>query len=54
MVQYAPDIKELILARTTLPGDLEKDNPNLVGGDSVAGSHHGDQDYLFRPIPELL
>ncbi|QKG83458.1 NAD(P)/FAD-dependent oxidoreductase [Kroppenstedtia pulmonis] len=52
LAQYAPNIKKLILARTTLsPRDLEKDNPNLVGGDSVAGSHHADQNYLFRPIP---
>lgn len=49
---YAPDIREKILARTVLsPKDLERENPNLVGGDSVCGSHHLDQNYLFRPFP---
>ena len=31
------------------PADLERDNPNLVGGDSLGGSHHLDQNFLFRP-----
>ena len=31
------------------PLDLEADNPNLVGGDQVAGSHHLSQNFLFRP-----
>lgn len=49
---YAPGITERILARTVMsPLDLERDNANLVGGDSVSGSHHLDQFYLFRPIP---
>jgi len=49
---YAPSIRESILKRTVLsPDDLQRDNPNLVGGDSVAGSHHLDQFYLFRPMP---
>lgn len=49
---YAPDVKHKTLARTVLsPRDLEADNINLVGGDSISGSHHIDQNYLFRPIP---
>ena len=31
------------------PKDLETENPNLVGGDSLSGSHHLDQNFLFRP-----
>ena len=46
----APGFRETILARTTLsPLDLERNNPNLVGGDSVGGSHHVAQNFLFRP-----
>jgi phytoene dehydrogenase-like protein len=48
--RYAPDLSSHILARAVLsPDDLERDNPNLVGGDSVSGSHHLDQNFLFRP-----
>lgn len=50
--EYAPGFRSKILARTVFsPLDLERDNPNLVGGDSVSGSHHLDQFYLFRPFP---
>ena len=31
------------------PVELEADNPNLVGGDQVCGSHHLAQNFLFRP-----
>ncbi len=49
---YAPGIRENIIDYTTLsPADLESDNPNLIGGDSVAGSHHLDQHWVFRPFP---
>jgi phytoene dehydrogenase-like protein len=48
--RYAPGFRAKILARTVLsPADLERDNPNLVGGDSLSGSHHLDQNFLFRP-----
>lgn len=33
------------------PQDLEAADPNLVGGDSVAGSHHLCQNLVFRPMP---
>jgi len=48
--RYAPGFSANILARAVLsPADLERDNPNLVGGDSLGGSHHLDQNFLFRP-----
>jgi phytoene dehydrogenase-like protein len=48
--RYAPGFATDILARAVLsPADLERDNPNLVGGDSLGGSHHLDQNFLFRP-----
>ena len=48
---YAPGIRDLILERVVFsPADLERHNPNLVGGDSVGGSHHLRQNYFFRPI----
>jgi phytoene dehydrogenase-like protein len=47
---HAPGIRGKILARRIVtPVDLEADNPNLVGGDQVCGSHHLSQNFLFRP-----
>ena len=48
--RYAPGLSAKILARAVLsPLDLERENPNLIGGDSLSGSHHLDQNYMFRP-----
>jgi phytoene dehydrogenase-like protein len=48
--RYAPGFSASIIGRAVLsPADLERDNPNLVGGDSLGGSHHLDQNFLFRP-----
>lgn len=48
--RYAPGIRKKILGRRVVtPADLEQDNPNLVGGDQVCGSHHMSQHFLFRP-----
>lgn len=48
--QYAPGLREQILGQVALsPLDLERVNPNLVGGDSVSGSHHQQQLFGFRP-----
>ncbi|HUZ33429.1 MAG TPA: NAD(P)/FAD-dependent oxidoreductase [Xanthobacteraceae bacterium] len=48
--RYAPGLSANIIARTVhSPADLERDNPNLVDGDSLGGSHHLDQNFLFRP-----
>ncbi len=50
--QYAPGLSKLVVGRAVLtPADLERWNPNLVGGDQVAGSHHLRQNFVFRPIP---
>jgi phytoene dehydrogenase-like protein len=52
--RYAPGIGGLVLDRTVLsPADLEQLNPNLVGGDSLSGSMHLSQNFLFRPFPQL-
>ncbi len=50
--RYAPGTRAKILARyVESPADLERRNPNLVGGDSLAGSHHLSQNFFFRPVP---
>lgn len=46
----APGFKESVDNRVVLsPKDLWESNPNLVRGDSVGGSHHVMQMFLFRP-----
>lgn len=48
---HAPGFAGKILARRIVtPVELEADNPNLVGGDQVCGSHHLSQHFLFRPM----
>ena len=48
---HAPGTRAMILARRIVtPVELEADNPNLVGGDQVCGSHHLSQHFLFRPL----
>ncbi len=48
---YAPGLRQSILGRYVLsPADLEQANPNLVGGDSLAGSHHLLHQFMFRPF----
>lgn len=48
--RYAPGLRTKILGTHILsPLDLERANPNLVQGDSLSGSHHLDQNFLFRP-----
>jgi phytoene dehydrogenase-like protein len=50
--RYAPGLRKRILGRCVFsPTDLERENPNLVGGDNLSGSHHLDQNFLFRPVP---
>jgi len=52
IAEHAPDIRERILGMAVLsPEDLEADNPNLAGGDHLAGSHALSQHFLFRPFP---
>lgn len=48
---FAPGFMDRVVSMKVLaPPDMEKDNPNLVGGDSVSGSHHIDQHFMFRPF----
>lgn len=52
---FAPGFGRLVLARRVhTPEDLERDNPNLVGGDLAGGSCELDQQLIFRPAPELF
>lgn len=49
--RYAPGTRAKILARHIVtPVQLEAENPNLVGGDQICGSHHLSQHFLFRPV----
>jgi phytoene dehydrogenase-like protein len=48
---YAPGLRAKILGRSTWsPIDLERENPCLIGGDNLTGSHHLDQNFIFRPV----
>ncbi|WLD96322.1 NAD(P)/FAD-dependent oxidoreductase [Agrobacterium leguminum] len=50
--RYAPGLKAQILGRHVIsPRDLVQENPNLIEGDGTAGSHHLDQNFIFRPVP---
>ncbi len=50
--EYAPGIRGKVLGRHVIsPADLQRANPNLVGGDHLGGSHHPAQHFLFRPVP---
>lgn len=49
--QHAPGTRANIIAqRIVSPMELAADNPNLVGGDQICGSHHLTQNFLFRPM----
>lgn len=49
---YAPGFAAKVLGRAVFsPLDLENENPNLIGGDQLGGSHHLSQNFLFRPAP---
>jgi len=49
--RYAPGVGARVLARAVLsPAELERRNPNLVGGDSLAGSMHLRQNLALRPF----
>ncbi len=49
--RYAPGVRAKILGRAVLsPADLERENPCLIGGDNLSGSHHLDQNFMFRPV----
>ena len=49
---HAPGLRGHILGRSIFsPIDLERENPNLIGGDNLSGSHHLDQNFFLRPVP---
>ncbi len=49
---YAPGFGRKVLGRSVFsPLDLERENPNLLDGDNLGGSHHLSQNFLFRPAP---
>ncbi len=51
IAEYAPSIQSIVRNRVVhSPRDLEDDDPNLVGGDMVGGSHHMHQYLFFRPV----
>ncbi len=51
--RFAPGFKSRILAKSKLsPADLEKRNPNLVGGDISGGMNHFIQQ-VFRPVVRI-
>ncbi|APE45126.1 dehydrogenase [Sulfitobacter alexandrii] len=48
--RYAPGTRDRILGKHVVTPDMfEADNPNLVGGDQVCGSHHLHQHFINRP-----
>ncbi|MHB8456317.1 MAG: phytoene desaturase family protein, partial [Acidimicrobiales bacterium] len=52
--RYAPGLGALILDRSVWsPSALERWDRNLVGGDSIGGSMHLRQNFLFRPAPGM-
>ncbi len=52
--RYAPGFRDLILDRSVMsPGDLERHNPNLVGGDISAGAMTLRQ-VFFRPVARRI
>ena len=51
--RFAPGFRDLILARHVMsPGELERRDRNLVGGDVGGGSYRPRQ-VVFRPVPRL-
>ena len=52
--RFAPGFRDTVLARPLQgPADLERGDPNLVGGDVGGGSYALDQT-IFRPLPALV
>jgi phytoene dehydrogenase-like protein len=48
---YASGTKKNILAGAVFsPDDLESENTCIIGGDNLSGSHHLDQNFMFRPV----
>jgi phytoene dehydrogenase-like protein len=48
--RFAPGFRDLIIGRSVMtPADIERHNPNMIGGDINAGAQHLPQ-LLFRPV----
>jgi phytoene dehydrogenase-like protein len=51
--RFAPGFRDLVLRRkVSMPADLERYNPNYVGGDIAGGAHSGFQMFA-RPAPAI-
>ncbi|MEX0864705.1 MAG: NAD(P)/FAD-dependent oxidoreductase [Acidimicrobiia bacterium] len=49
---HAPGTHSRVSGRHVMaPTDIEAGNPNLIGGDSLGGSHHLMQHFFLRPFP---
>ena len=49
--EHAPDLRSCIIAfATETPEEIERNNPNFIGGDCVSGSHHFNQNFFCRPF----
>jgi phytoene dehydrogenase-like protein len=52
--RFAPGFREIVLARSARgPAELERDDPNLVGGD-VGGGENSLRQTVFRPAARLV
>ncbi len=50
--EHAPGLGSRVVGTAVrTPEDLERENPNLVGGDLGSGSSSLDQQLVFRPVP---
>src|ERR687897_811268 len=50
----APGFRDRVVARHVQgPGDLERENPSLIGGDIGGGTSQLHQQLIFRPVPGL-
>lgn len=52
--RFAPGFGGVVRSRAMRPpGQTERENPSLVGGDLGGGSYELDQQLIFRPTPQL-
>ena len=51
---HAPGFRDQVIAREVQgPGDLQRQDPSLVGGDISGGTTQLHQQLVFRPVPGL-
>jgi phytoene dehydrogenase-like protein len=51
VAEHAPDLRSCITGiAVESPDEIERENPNFVGGDCVSGSHQLDQNFFCRPL----